>query len=78
MIRKLAAQITNKKQCFPKDVSKPKQSSESFKVWEDEPEPMPTRGIRLFENKGQGFAREERSCCAGVLLSFVPDLDVYG
>ncbi|PWA53202.1 Cyclin A/B/D/E [Artemisia annua] len=41
--RKLAAQIANKKQCIPEDVLKPKQSSESFKVWEDvedQPEPM--------------------------------------
>ncbi|XP_024974836.1 G2/mitotic-specific cyclin-2 [Cynara cardunculus var. scolymus] len=40
--RKLAAQIANKKQCFPEDVLKPKQSTESFKVWEDvEDEPVP-------------------------------------
>ncbi|KAK1439242.1 hypothetical protein QVD17_05058 [Tagetes erecta] len=38
--RKFAAQIANKKQCFPEDVLKPKESSESFKVFEDEPEPM--------------------------------------
>lgn len=35
--RKLAAQIANKKQCFPE-----KQSNESFKVWEDmEDQPVP-------------------------------------
>lgn len=40
--RKLAAQIANKKQCFPEDVLNPKQSSESFKVWEDmEDQPVP-------------------------------------
>ncbi|XP_071693689.1 G2/mitotic-specific cyclin-2-like [Rutidosis leptorrhynchoides] len=41
--RKLAAQIANKKQCFPENVLKPKRSIESFKVWEDvedQPEPM--------------------------------------
>ncbi|KAI3665276.1 hypothetical protein L6452_43900 [Arctium lappa] len=40
--RKLAAQIANKKQCFPEDVLKPKQATESFKVWEDvEDQPVP-------------------------------------
>ncbi|MFS8016717.1 putative cyclin domain-containing protein [Helianthus anomalus] len=41
--RKLAAQIANKKQCLPEDVLKPKQSTDSFKIFEDEedhPEPM--------------------------------------
>nr|XP_043607624.1 G2/mitotic-specific cyclin-2-like isoform X2 [Erigeron canadensis] len=42
MTRKLAAQIANKKQCFPEDVLKPKPSPESFKVWEDvEDRPVP-------------------------------------
>ncbi|XP_076927401.1 G2/mitotic-specific cyclin-1-like isoform X2 [Bidens hawaiensis] len=42
MTRKLAAQIANKKQCFPEDVLKPKESSESFKIFEDdEAQPVP-------------------------------------
>lgn len=42
MTRKLAAQIASKKQCFPEDVLKPKQSTETFKVWEDvEDQPVP-------------------------------------
>ncbi|KAI3813667.1 hypothetical protein L1987_18396 [Smallanthus sonchifolius] len=36
MTRKLAAQIANKKQCFPEDVLKPKESRESFKVFQDD------------------------------------------
>ncbi|KAL8266022.1 hypothetical protein R6Q59_003366 [Mikania micrantha] len=40
--RKFAAQIANKKQSFPVDVLKPKQSTESFKVFEDdEDQPVP-------------------------------------
>ncbi|KAM0055181.1 putative cyclin domain-containing protein [Helianthus debilis subsp. tardiflorus] len=40
--RKLAAQIANKKQCLPEDVLKPKQSTESFKIFEDEEDhPVP-------------------------------------
>ncbi|KAI3824243.1 hypothetical protein L1987_05693 [Smallanthus sonchifolius] len=40
--RKLAAQIANKKQCLPEDVLKPKQSNESFEIFEDEEdEPVP-------------------------------------
>ncbi|KAK9074806.1 hypothetical protein SSX86_003125 [Deinandra increscens subsp. villosa] len=40
--RKFAAQIANKKQSFHEDVSKPKQSTESFKVLEDdEDQPVP-------------------------------------
>ncbi|KAJ0445537.1 putative cyclin domain-containing protein [Helianthus annuus] len=42
MTRKLAAQIANKKQCAPENVLKPKESSESFKIFEDdEDQPVP-------------------------------------
>ncbi|KAK1423519.1 hypothetical protein QVD17_18823 [Tagetes erecta] len=39
--RKLAAEIANKKQCLSEDVLKPKQSSESLKIFEDEDQPVP-------------------------------------